>query len=720
MKVLEKILTRWRILFWIKTGLTMVFAELFLILILYPSVTPGLFLVTSLGVIGSILAYGFHHLPQKAEVILLINEQLTEVPYSASLLEQSDLNALQQLQLQKVLIATANKKLRFPLSYYGLLWTLLLGGMLFLISFWGKTVSYPKGTDPKHDAVSPAAGQTTDSLFYQVKMTVSPPSYTGMGPSSSSNLTPGQIPEASTVQWSWQFNRPVSRCWVRFSNGDSTGLTNSDHLKLVRVLHETVFYSFHYVDLTGKIIDSDLFLMEVIPDAPPEILITGIDQYQQFEITDNPVIRFAVTARDQYGLSDVHLVTTLTKGSGESVKFREEHLPLGDSPFGKSLQKTLTLSAKQLEMEPGNELYFYAEARDNGSPTHVTRTETYFFIIRDTAETAFSLEGDLGVDLMPEYFRSQRQIIIDSEKLLKERSSITREAFNERSNSLAADEKALRLKYGQFVGEEASDELAEEEEPHDDATTPGQVNVLAEYGHDHDHENEAGENLERGTENPASAFAHSHDDAESNTFFHQSLKAKLKAAIAEMWNAELHLRMYDPAASLPYQYKALTLLQDIKNQARIYVHKMGFDAPPLKEKESRLKGKLEEVTSKSQQTDRTRTPLLPGVKRALAALQKMESVNTPVENTLENVLHEAGNEIASLTIRNPARYLEVLSTFQTLQNQKQLDQEDLYTLKRLLLSVLPEPEQLPTLQEHSADRLLQDFIQQVTTSDHAF
>ena len=67
-------------------------------------------------------------------------------------------------------------------------------------------------------------------------------------------------------------------------------------------------------------------------------------------------------------------------------------------------------------MEPGNELYFYFNAIDNKDPKpQLSRTDTYFFVLEDTTELEFSLEGNLGVDLMPEYFRSQRQIIIDTE-----------------------------------------------------------------------------------------------------------------------------------------------------------------------------------------------------------------------------------------------------------------------------------------------------------------
>jgi hypothetical protein len=95
-------------------------------------------------------------------------------------------------------------------------------------------------------------------------------------------------------------------------------------------------------------------------------------------------------------------------------------------------------------------------------------------------------------------------------------------------------------------------------------------------------------------DDPLATFAHNHDDGEVATFFVQSVRAKLKAALTVMWDAELHLRLFDPEKSLPYQYTALKLLKEISNDSRIYVHRTGFDPPPLKE-EKRLTADLSEV-----------------------------------------------------------------------------------------------------------------------------
>jgi hypothetical protein len=65
----------------------------------------------------------------------------------------------------------------------------------------------------------------------------------------------------------------------------------------------------------------------------------------------------------------------------------------------------------------------------------------YTVSIQDTAEL-LSMNGVLsGVNIKPEFFRSERQIIIDAEQLLKDKDSISVEKFNARSNDLGVSTK---------------------------------------------------------------------------------------------------------------------------------------------------------------------------------------------------------------------------------------------------------------------------------------
>jgi hypothetical protein len=93
-------------------------------------------------------------------------------------------------------------------------------------------------------------------------------------------------------------------------------------------------------------------------------------------------------------------------------------------------------------------------------------------------------------------------------------------------------------------------------------------------------------------------YTHSHDDAETNTFYEQSTRSLLKMALEQMWQSELHLRTYEPEKALPFEHKALEYLKTAQQKARTYVKKSGYDPPPIKEKEKRLTGELKELTTK--------------------------------------------------------------------------------------------------------------------------
>ena len=104
--------------------------------------------------------------------------------------------------------------------------------------------------------------------------------------------------------------------------------------------------------------------------------------------------------------------------------------------------------------------YIYTlNATDNNNQQ--TQSDTYIISIADTADL-MSFDGIINsVNLKPEYFRSQRQIIIETEQLLKDKPSITQDAFNNKSNDLGIDQKLLRLRYGKFLGEEFEANIGE-------------------------------------------------------------------------------------------------------------------------------------------------------------------------------------------------------------------------------------------------------------------
>jgi hypothetical protein len=379
------------------------------------------------------------------------------------------------------------------------------------------------------------------------------------------------------------------------------------------------------------------------------------------------------------------------------------------------------MNLRNLGMEPGDELYFYVQAIDNKTPKpHLARSETYFISLQDTSALANTLDASLGADVMPDYFRSQRQIIIDTEKLLAQKSKITRKVFNERSNALAHDQKVLRLRYGEFLGEEFESGIG----PSSAVSGESANDIQKKFGHDHDGDDDRHLDNSDGhvdnnkptdgqKENALEEFVHAHDGEEEATFFVQSIKAKLKAAISIMWDAELHLRLFEPKTSLPFQYKALKLLKEISQESRIYVHRTGFDPPPLKE-ESRLIGDLSEIQNSKYESRTSNKNISGGVGLALSLIdQFIASDSIWNDRDTENIFTKAGQELAVLELKQPGGYLKALSGLKMLVEQQDnsiIDHKTLVELRAALWNALPRSIEGPNVKSAMMHDLDQQFL----------
>lgn len=506
---------------------------------------------------------------------------------------------------------------------------------------------------------------------------ISPPAYTRLSTKTSEDFNL-QVPEASTVKWEISFNGKVFNPKIIFTGSDSISLsTHGDHFETARNFTTSGFYQLTWQNPDHTVQFSDYYSIEVIKDYPPIIDVEKLNQFLELTTNDNLKINVTATLKDDYGLSRANIIATVSKGSGEAIKFREQILAF-DAPkkiSGKEIKATRLIDLVKLGLQPGDELYFYVEASDNKTPgPNRTRTETYFITLQDTSSIVTSVDASLGVDLMPEYFRSQRQIIIDSEKLLRAKKQITKPDFNSRSNELGYDQKVLRLRYGEFLGEEFETSIGPQptHQVGDD-----DEDMQKKFGHTHDTENEHNLVEEKSTkrnhshdhvdtdpaqkEDPSKEYLHAHESEEEATFFIQSIKAKLKAAVTIMWDAELYLRLYQPEKSLPYQYRALKLLKEISQDSRIYVHRTGFDPPPLKE-EKRLTGDLTEIKNSTEKIETGGIRQYPNIRAAIAAIERLiQEDSIVISSGIKELLENAGQELAKLELKQPGGYLKTLS-----------------------------------------------------------
>ena len=265
-----------------------------------------------------------------------------------------------------------------------------------------------------------------------------------------------------------------------------------------------------------------------------------------------------------------------------------------------------------------------------------------------------------------------------------------------------------------------------------------QEEVTKKFGHAHDKENE--HNLvadkksaspshskegnvkdSRENETPLEAFAHEHDNGEEATFFVQSVRAKLKAALTVMWDAELYLRLYEPSKSLPYQYTALKLLKEISNDSRIYVHRTGFDPPPLKE-EKRLTGDLTEIKNSATDNSLIEQKRFLEIRKALIILEHLldQRPNT-LSSKAKKQLHMAGLELAVVVLAEPGKYLEGLSLIRKI-TEDEMDEKKIHELllviRSILWSVLPIESSSPSKSDLILHSLDQQFLKNLEELSH--
>ncbi|MFZ6013287.1 MAG: hypothetical protein ACOYXT_23295, partial [Bacteroidota bacterium] len=177
------------------------------------------------------------------------------------------------------------------------------------------------------------------------------------------------------------------------------------------------------------------------------------------------------------------------------------------------------------------------------------------------------------------------------------------------------------------------------------------------------------------------------------------------------------LRLYEPEKSLPFQYQALKLLKEVSNDARIYVHKTGFDPPPLKE-EKRLSGDLTEIKGSFERKNLAGQEKFPGIAAALKKVDLLLQTSNELNAADKRILIQGGQELSALALKYPGKYLESLSLIKAL-NENEIKSTNvraaLLKIRRSLWDALPDKAMLPEPGQQSLHHLEKQFIQNLET-----
>lgn len=543
--------------------------------------------------------------------------------------EDASLTALERLQRERVARELArleigllpNRPLRRALAAAAV----MLGGAAVLAAagvLRGAPAAsgfVPGPLPPALDSLPPGVPPTIRGLAIEIR----PPAYTRRAMRRAGALDI-EAPAGSRVTWRITTDQPAGALLVS-AGGDTVPFEDgAASLTAVRsMLYEIVLRT--AAGLTGG---SDLHQLVVVPDRPPVLTVEAPPPRTLLAPGESLRIPVRVVAEDDYGIAGAELLATVTTGRGESVRFREERIAFGRrAPGVRGIELGAVIDLARLGLAPGDELYFHVRATDTRTPdANESRSDTYFIALLDTASIAEAAFAGTPVSRLPEYFRSQRQIIIDTERLLAEQPRLATEAFRDRSNAIGMDQGLLRTRYGALVG----DEIA------------------------------GGEPEETG---------HMHDTEENATLLAAPVKTTLKAALAEMWQAELKLRTHEPSAALPYEYRALALLKEVQQAARIYVQRAGFEPPPLEPDTKRLTGGQKGIGDRRESREVHAPDPHAALRAALPVLAELGgAAGAPAtdQGRARVALDAAGRELADLAADAPGESLSTLRVLRRL------------------------------------------------------
>ncbi|WP_443096739.1 hypothetical protein ACTT2I_18520 [Stenotrophomonas sp. PUT21] len=476
----------------------------------------------------------------------------------------------------------------------------LLASVITSLLVMALALGWPRGQNGAPlfpGAAAPPATPAQPPQLRSTRLEITAPAYTGQAAHVQSALD-GKVPQDSRLHWSLRFSAQPQTAALQFHDGQRIALQrDGDHWTAQWSATRPALYR---VVTEPALRDTRLYRLDVVPDRPPVVRVIAPDRSLVLGTPGQRQWPLQFEATDDYGVvATAQLKVTLAQGSGENITFREQTFSLSGTGPATQRRFARTLDLAALGATEGNDVIAQLTVRDTHTPTaQSAQSSSVILRLPSAAEIqGTDLEGMVKKTL-PAYFRSQRQIIIDAEALIKERRQLPAEEFIKRADAIGVDQRILRLRYGQFLGEES--EGGAKPPPTSDvlptSDTPASTND-AEHDHDGDHaQAQAGhDDHDHGAPTDGNAavfgsasdvlseYGHTHDHAEAATLLDPKTRATLKAALDQMWSSEGELRQGQPERALPYAYKALGFIKEVQQAERIYLARVGPELPPIDE-----------------------------------------------------------------------------------------------------------------------------------------
>lgn len=455
---------------------------------------------------------------------------------------------------------------------------------IFAIGLWPRSGAGPVPLAPSREGLPQAPG--IPRLVAQ-KLRIIPPAYTGLAPRDSASLD-ARVPQGSRLEWTLRFDPQPRAPRLPMLGATPLSLRRDGDLWIASRAADTSFL--YRVDPgADRAPAPPLHRVDAIADAPPQVKvlspIASLSMVTPGQRSWAPV--FAAT--DDYGVAPLaRLRITLAVGEGENVTFSEREIPLSGSGPARNRRFAPRLDFGRFGFAAGGDMVVQLIVRDtrNPAPQEVRGPSLILRWPSPKQPESGGMEGMVNTTL-PAYFRSQRQIIIDAEALIKQRRSLAADRYVTRSASIGGDQQILRGRYSQFLGGE---EEGEPELPTQDGHTDGD-------GHDHGGPPTAPAGGFGAPEDVLADFGHPHDESPASSLAPET-RAVLKQAVDEMWQSERELKQGRPDLALPFAYRALRFIKEVQQATRIFLSRVGPELPPI-DPTRRMTGKRDGLASRT-------------------------------------------------------------------------------------------------------------------------
>ena len=327
----------------------------------------------------------------------------------------------------------------------GVAWTLV-----FTAPLWRGPLSRARSA-----ALSPgrSSGTAASPPQIHVSVTIHPPTYTGVTPSTIAD--PQQIHLVQGSEVSLAIEAAGNRVVVEREGSRRTLARGpdgrfADRLQLTKT---------GYVLVTAD--DGARRLMPVVvsPDALPAVRVTAPGR-DLIYAGGNPLIAFEAIATDDYGLRSLSLRYTKVSGLGENVEFREGEIPLEVTRTdARNWTGRASRSLRDLALKDGDMLVYRAVASDARPGDGHASSDAFFIEISKlgvAAGDAFTLPEE-----ETRYALSQQMLIIRTERLHQRRGSLARSELTEQALNLAVEQRMIRAELVFMLGGAVEDEEVE-------------------------------------------------------------------------------------------------------------------------------------------------------------------------------------------------------------------------------------------------------------------